>query len=1039
MTYSSLHTHCHYSLDGIGTIPQWINAIKNKGLNGLAITDHGDASSLLELKIIGQKEGIKVLSGIEFYLVDQFPSTNYYHLTVWAKNWIGYQNICRLSSLSFHRDEVGPQYHFYKKPRISMQDLLDHHEGLMIGSGCLVGPLSKHILSGENDIVDKFLQQFVGYFGDDYYLELQPSVVLDEKTKTDKQVIVNKRLIELANEHDLKMIITPDAHMINATQKVLQDIKLNSRSGKSNWEFEEINHLYTQKELQEKISKDHSYLLPILPQLIDTTNEVMSKGQFELPKFTPILPNIDITKHPLYEEGYTQENLIIKILLENERIDFEDPVYLNRIKLELKTLTQTINLLPYFLLIEDLMRWCDNNKIVSGPGRGSAAGSLLCYGLKITHLDPIKWNLSFERFINEARIQKGTLPDIDMDFSDPERIKEYLIEKYGNEYVASIGVFQTTKTKSAIKDVLRKLRPEMGFMDVNILTNPLPTSPQGVDELVWMHEQLEKFPKLNNFMLENEDVYHAVIQLLGQSRQRGEHPCAVLVSSVPLKNIVPLWINNGRNVTQYSAKWVEALGLIKYDVLGLNTLTDIAGCIKLINERHNIVIDPYKLPLDDKKTWEAFQRADCETVFQFHTSVALNILKQIKAENLHDLAIVTTLGRPGPMDVGMDKVYIERRNNRQSIDYPHHALESILKDTYGVLCYQESVMQSFQVLGDFTAEEADEVRRAMGKKDKDKILSFKERFLTRIQEKYNDVSLERAKKIWDMIESFSRYGFNSAHAYSYALIGYICQYLRQNYPLEWYCSVFSNASKDDRKTLYSLIKNFLVLPDINFSKKNFYIQDNKIISSLSFVHGVGDKSLMEIISKQPFSSFEDFLTRINKRIVRRDIVANLIFAECFQNLEPHKSIQDLITILYSKLNVDLPKEMEHMTSLNIIHNKLNALPIEDVDYVKIFSDFVEKPCDSFEYVLNLSPEGKEVSVVGKIDKISVKKTKKEKEYLVYQLLNSNLNLRVIAWPEMAERFMDLYSENDIVQLWGTVNIWNDTVSVIANGIKKLEV
>src|ERR1044071_3854742 len=365
MTYSSLHTHSHFSLDGIGVVKQWVQAIKDKGLYGLAITDHGNSASALELKTLGKNLGVKVLMGCEFYIVKELPSKDYYHITIMIKNYEGYQNLCRLSSLSFHKEDTGPQYHFYKRPRITLEELFTYSKGLIVGSGCLAGPLSKHILSGENDIVDKYLSEFLDVFGEDYYIEVQPSVVKDKDSPdVDRQSIVNLKLLDIADCYNLKTIITPDAHFIDKDQKVLQSIKLNARSG-GNWDFDEANFLFTTEELQEKVKKDHPYMLSRLPAMIQTTNEVMDKGQFEMPDFKPLLPNVDITEHPLYQDGDTDKKLLMRILIDNGRIDFGDVDIQKRLKYELEAIVDNgeINLLPYFFVLEDLVRWCRLNKI----------------------------------------------------------------------------------------------------------------------------------------------------------------------------------------------------------------------------------------------------------------------------------------------------------------------------------------------------------------------------------------------------------------------------------------------------------------------------------------------------------------------------------------------------------------------------------------------------------------------------------------------------------------------------------------------------
>lgn len=1049
MSYAALHCHSHYSIDGIGTIKQWVSASKKKGLYGLAITDHGECSSLLELYTIGQKEKFPVVMGCEIYLIESLDpekhNRKYYHLTVMVKNFEGYKNLCRLSAISYRRD------HFYYKPRVTFDELFAHKEGLIIGSGCLAGPLCKQILK-KTGLEEDYLKIFHKEFKDDYYLELQPSVVIDDTDpdweKVNKQEVVNRTMIEFSKRYEIPLIITPDAHIVESKMKVLQTIKLNARSGgKGNWEFEDSYHLLEPDELKANVAKHHSYMVDVLDEAMANTKVIVDKAQFQMPKFEPLLPNVDIAKHRLYQHGDDPQKLLMRILMDNKRIDFTNKIHVERLKYEINTLCHNgvIDFLNYFLLLEDVVRWCKANDITVGPGRGSASGSLLVYGLKITHLDPIKYSLSFDRFINKGRITQGTFPDVDMDFSDPQAVKKYVIERYGEEYVAIMGVFQTLKTKGAIKDVLGVLRPDMPFEDKNKLTSTIPQSPQGSDELIFFHEHLKTDEVLLKFMTENRDIYESVVMLLGQSRQRGRHPCAVVVSSKPLIDIMPLFNDNDEWVTQYSADWCKKVGVVKYDFLGLNTLTDIAECLKLIKQNHGIDIDPYDIPWDDKKTLEAFARADTETVFQFHTHVGKSILKLMSTvDGLEDLAAITALGRPGPMDVGMDKHYISRKNGVDYVEYPHKALEPILSDTYGIMVYQEQVMMSVQILGGFSLEESDEVRRAMGSKNKELLQSYKQRFVQHFIDKYGSGDLEsdvrRGDSIWEQIESFARYGFNKSHSVSYAMIGYICQYLRQYYPLEWYCSVFSNGSNDDQKALYPSIKELMVLPEINLSKDRFTIRDSKIVMSLGFIHGLGDRSVEDIVAKQPFTSFEDFVTRVNKRVVKKDVVLNLIFAGCFDTLEPELSKNDLIEKYFFLIKKkgkkgEVPNEYRNMNQIDLMTNKLIALPVADINYADIFKDLIRGNVDPIDHVLKHAAEGKKVSLVGKIEAVSAKTTKKGDKMAFVDLVNENKKVRLTVWPEKYQKLEEVLEEGKFVQIWGAVNIWNQRVSVILEKIK----
>lgn len=1038
--YSGLHCHSMYSLDGVGNVSQWVKGAKEKGLYGVSLTDHGGCESLLELYYTGKKEKFPVLMGCEFYLIKQLGDKDYYHITVLAKNFDGYKNLCKLATIATHKLDTGPENHFYKRPRITLDELFNNRSGLMICSGCLAGPLSKEILGNNLGLAEDYIREFSKKFGDDYYLELQPSIVIDDKgdyANICKQTIVNQKLLSYAKQFDLPVVLTPDAHIVHSRHKILQDIKLHARSGK-NWDFDQSHHLFTPQEFREKIAQHHPYMIDIVDEGFKNSNTIMDRGQFEINEFRPLLPNVDIKSHPLYSDGDTANNLMVKIICDNKRVDFRNPIYTERLKYEIDTLVNngTINLLPYFLLLEDVIRWSKKNGIVSGPGRGSAAGSLLAYGFGLTHLDPIKYGLSFDRFINKARIEKGTLPDIDIDFSSHDAIKKYVVTKYGEDKVASIGVFQTLKTKGAIKDVLSALRPEMTFVEKNNLTAPLANSQQGDNELDFFHESLEKHSTLNYFMKENNDVYESVVALLGQSRQRGSHPCAVCISPIPLVEVMPLWYDNGNWVSQYSAEWCNRAGVIKYDFLSLNTLKDISECIRLIKNRTGIEIDPYNLDWNDKKTLAAFSRGDTDTIFQFHTPIAKSLLKNMGADSLNDLAATTSLGRPGPMDVGMDKAYSNRKQGIEPIDHLHHSLKEVVSDTYGIMVYQEQVMAAVQILGGFSLEEADDVRRAMGKKDKKILDNYKESFKKYAINNYSDIDDARAENLWSKIESFARYGFNKSHAACYAMIGFICQYLKQNYPIEWYCAVFSNGSKEDRKKMFYLLENLIILPDINRSKKDFYIDNDKIIASLDFIECLGERSVNEIVSKQPFFSFQDFFTRINKRIIKKDVFVALILSGCLDTLEVTWSKNDFLENYFSamKSKTGVPIQLRNLTELDFKRKKLEYLPMGAINYNDMFADKIIGEVKDYSYILNQAADKKDVSLVGCIDKIINKTTKKGDAMAFLELSNGGLKIKITVWSREYGVLKDLLNKNQIVQIWGSVNMWNSMVSVILNKI-----
>lgn len=1049
-SYAALHCHSTYSMmDGIGSIDKWVKAAKDKNLAGLAITDHGDASSMLELYTYGKEKGLPVVLGCEFYFTltqEKEKDDKYSHIILWAKNFEGYKNICRLSHLSYQKEN------FYYKPRITLDNLREHADGLMLGTACAGGPISAYRTDSEAEYyLEKFLEIFAK---EDIYLEIQHAS-LNKRWDSDKKAFIetkgdcvqklsNLRYLEYAKKYGLKIIATPDAHMINKSLKIVQDIQIKNLY-KNDFHFNETYYLPTRQEFFELLKTKHAYLTDeIINEALDNTYEVLEKAQNLSLDFAYNLPDT--------EGDY---NKIIEKIVQKKIIDLRNPIYRERLISEIKIIADNgvINLLPYFSLLEDLVSWCEKSGILVGPGRGSAAGCLLNYALGITKIDPIKYNLPFSRFLNLARINKGAFPDIDLDFSDQQAAKDYLVHKYGKDHVFPISVNQTLKIRSAIKDTIRVLDPEVTAQQVNLITKKFPYE-AGSDDAEIIKDVLTKDVGLRDyFTVKRPDVLSAFVNLLGQVRQRGVHPAAVVVAKDNIYDVVPVCKNkvNGDYITQYTMKWCEKAGLIKYDILSLTTLKDILGVTKFIKDTQGKEINPYKdIEMDDPKVLRQFELAETDTVFQFNSDLIKGILAQMKVRSLHDLATITAIGRPGPMDMGMHESYVKRTRGSENITYIHPVLEPILNTTYGIMVYQEQVMEAVRILGGFNADEADEVRRAMGKKIATLIDQYKDRFIKYATENYPDINLQRAVEIWGLIESFAGYGFNAAHAYSYATIAYICMWFKTYYPLEWWASVVSN--ENDTKKICSYHKNnedIFVLPNINESTDKCTIKNGKIVMPLTFVMKVGGKAVTDIMKKRPFMSLKDFYERVDRRVVNKGVVLNLIWGgaiDCIGGDKGEKNLAFEYYTLYAydkspKEKTEIFKEYEqevaNMNRFQVLQKKAEACPIYEPNYTKHFKDYFTNEKLTPISRLNTAIGGSAVTVGGVIDSYRVKPTKKKEDMAFIDLMNDNEVVTLTAFPSVYKAYSKQIKDKELVEVSGTVNYWQGKMSIVINNMKFL--
>ena len=664
-----------------------------------------------------------------------------------------------------------------------------------------------------------------------------------------------------------------------------------------------------------------------------------------------------------------------------------------------------------------------------------------------------------------------TLPDIDYDTDARDPIKAYLVEKYGSDKVCLLGTYNTLKVKGAIKDVVRQIEPDMSFDEVNKITKKfdLLKRTDFKTEIEFYEATLGADKELKKWLDAKPAIAEAVQQLLGNAKSTGVHAGGIVVSSTDIKRVVPLTYERNEDiwVTQPEMADVEGAGLIKYDFLGLNTLADLNRCMKLVNKRHGTKFTLSNIPLEDPAILNEFQKGNTISVFQFSTPLATALLMKLKSiDSINDLALVTSIARPGPLNMGMDVTFVKRKNGDEPIVYDHPALETVLKDTYGIFVYQEQIMLVVRQLGGLTGDESLTVMKAMGKKDKAKLVKFKDRFLS-VAQKTHGVKPEVAQRVWDLMESFAEYGFNRSHAIAYACVSYLCMWFKEKYPLEWIAGVLDGADKDDFKTMYLQWSEKIQRPDINYSKNTYYINDKhqNVVMPFSGINGVGDKAVEVIVKIQPFESFEEFFKKIDKRKVNKGVVLNLVFSGSFDRFKPadmseNKWRKTLVKKFIELRHKDkkppklereqdeiLLREVDSMTRGKILMKEIGLLNFTAFDYhtyykdkmtvdaKRLFGKEAMKPQDIFGF-----KDKTEVVIGGAIESIDFVPIKSGKfmgqERAIIRLTNAGGAVEVIIWPWTLEQDdkagggLRALVELTPLIIKGTVNVWNDKFSVV---------
>ncbi len=880
--FSHLHVHTQYSiLDGASNISNLMEKVKSLGMEAIAITDHGNMFGVKEFHSAASKKGIKPIIGCEIYVAKRSISETAGkedrsgdHLILLAKNLTGYKNLVKLVSTAWIKG-------FYYKPRIDKELLAKHHEGLIASSACLAGEIQDEILKGNMEGAEAALRTYKDLFGDDFYLEIQRHETYDpeaDRTVFPQQQKVIEAFRKLSAKHNVKIIATNDVHFINAEDAEAHDRLICINTAK---DIDDPDRLRYTKQEYLKSEEEMRSLFSDIPEAVDNVGELVAKIEKYKLDHEPIMPDFELPP------GYTDKDDYLRYLTYEgaaERWGELNDDIKERIDFELQTIAK-MGFPGYFLIVQDFLRAAREMGVSVGPGRGSAAGSVVAYCLRITDIDPIKYGLLFERFLNLDRI---SMPDIDIDFDEDGRedVLRYVVNKYGHDKVAHIITFGTMGAKMAIRDVARVQKLQLSEADK--LAKLVPERP-GVTLAAAYTEvpELAKEKDSPNKLIAQTLKYAEVLE--GSVRQTGVHACGIIIGKESLDNYIPLCTAKDTDLyaTQYDGSQVESVGLLKMDFLGLKTLSIIKDAIENIKRSKGIDIDIDNLPLEDKKTFELFSNGETTGIFQFESTGMKRYLKELKPNRLEDLIAMNALYRPGPMEY-IPK-FIRRKNGTEAIDYPLPVMEKYLDDSYGITVYQEQVMLLSQELAGFTKGEADTLRKAMGKKKKSIMDEMKLKFFEGCSRKGYDEAI--VNKIWSDWEAFAQYAFNKSHSTCYALIAFQTGYLKANYPAEYMAAVLSRNISDLKKITIFMDEcrrmGMEVLgPDVNESNVKFTVnRDGNIRFGLGAIKGVGESAVLQLIEEREkngtYKTIYDLVERVNLNSLNKKNLEAMAVAGAF--------------------------------------------------------------------------------------------------------------------------------------------------------------
>ncbi|MEA2056318.1 MAG: DNA polymerase III subunit alpha [Patescibacteria group bacterium] len=1064
-----LHVHSEYSmLDGLTKIPDLVEKVKEHGQNAVALTDHGNMHGMIEFHNSCRKNDIKPIIGCEFYIAKESRKRKQLrngedqnHLTLLAENFTGYQNLMRMVSIANFEG-------FSYKPRIDDEVLFAHSEGVIVLTGCLNGRIPQLILSKKNKQATQKLKEYKKVFGDRLYLELQNHFI-------DKQKTVNKNLIELSRKLDIPVVATNDVHYLNHDEAEAQDALLAVGTRKLISDKNRMSMIDT-PEFYFKSPQQMAELFADIPEAIENTLKIADRCDVVIPTGQLIFPNFPIPK------GETDSSYLRHITLEGLKKKFDEitPKIEKRMNYELDIIHQK-GYDTYFLITQDFVRWAKDNNIGVGPGRGSAAGSIVSYGLDITTINPFYHGLPFERFLNP---QRPTPPDIDIDFADDRReeVIQYAADKYGHDVVGHVITFGRMEARVSIRDMGRVLG--MPYEDPDKIAKLIPNDPNNkmsLGQAVKNVAELSEYYKQPRF----RKLINLAQKVEGTVRHNSVHAAAVIIADKPLPEYTPIQADKktGEAVTQYDMYSLDcnvsddAIGLIKFDFLGLRNLSTIQTAINLVKKTKNIDLDIANLPLDDEPTFKLISSGNTTGVFQLESAGMRRVARNLETNQFSDITAMLALYRPGPMD--LIPQFIENKKNPEDVTYPHPSLEPILKETYGIMVYQEQILQIANVMAGYTLGEADILRRAIGKKKKKILDKNRKRFIKQSGEK--GYKTKTAEKVWGFIEAFANYGFNKSHAASYGMISYQTAYLKANYPAEYMTALMSvesnssSASSDEK--VAAAIENSkemgiqVLSPDINKSGNVFVIEENEhslenmaIRFSLSAVKNVGEAAIKNILETRAelgkFDSFTQFIHHTESRKVNKTVIESLVKVGAFDQfgtrasmLENFDDIRKVAASFESEIDgqdnlfVDVAEDATQIQDnfhqikeypkkeLLSFEKDLLGLYLTDnplADALNAVSKRANKQINDIDQTIHLNQKFLFGGIISKVRQVQTRKT--GKDMCFGTLEDQSGSIRFVAFPRTFKEYGDKLQQNQVVLVKGKVNEREGEINLIVEKV-----
>lgn len=1058
--YTHLHLHTEYSLlDGANKIKALAKKVKELGMDSVAMTDHGNMFGTIDFYNTMRNEGIKPIIGMEAYVhnqpdIDDKSVRQRFHLCLYAKNDVGYKNLMYLSSQAYLNG-------FYYYPRINWDLLKEHSEGLVCTSACLQGEVNWHLNLSERNVkfgakgyeeAKRVALKYKALFGDDFYLEIMRHGIGD-------QLRIDSQIIQLSQETGIKIVATNDTHYTKPedadAHEAFMCIAMNKLYDDPNRMRHSVHEFYV------KSPQEMAKLFADIPEALENTQEIAEKCNLEIKLGNPTPPNFKFAREkaaliglelPEPDEEYSLANDTALFIEESrrgleERLKIVDPSkhqeYRERLETEIEIIAN-MKFPGYMLIVWEFVDAAKKMGIPVGPGRGSAAGSLVAYSLRITDIDPMPYGLLFERFLNPERV---SMPDIDMDFCQARRqeILDYVIEKYGRVNVAQIITFGKLLAKGVIRDVARVL--DMPYAKADAMAKLIPDE-LGID----LKSSYEKEPKIKE-LLESDPLaartWKYALALEGLNRNAGTHAAGVVISNEPLWKKTPLFKPSGLDTlaTQYSGKYVEDVDLIKFDFLGLKTLTVVEEANKLVEKRYGKRIDFVKEDINDKGVYDYISTGETLGLFQIESAGMQDLAKKLKPSGFEDVIAMLALYRPGPMESGMLDDFVERKHGRAEITYMFPELEPILKPTYGVIVYQEQVMQIVQTIGGFSLGGADLVRRAMGKKIKEEMDKLKEQFADGAQEKGFDRA--KAEELFDLIVKFAGYGFNKSHSAAYALVTFYTSFLKRYYPTEFMAAILTLEKNNTDKVVKYVdeLKRMdidLLPPDVNISGLVFEAKELEgrevVMFGMGAIKGAGDiaiKSILEARKEGPFRDLSDFVSRIDSSKVNKKVIESLIKAgalDCF-GYSRHAMLSQIEEIIEAAKKAADAKKMaenslfgagEEMTAVTLALSPMPEFePLEILEMEKASLGFYVSghPLDKFREALEdinytLSSEiddladGSEALLIGKIEGITEKISKKGNKFGIANVMDLHGNIELMLFEK---RLKELEEDFDLTK------------------------